>query len=88
MISDLEPIKQLSNLTFVSFRNSKVKNIEPLKNLINLNDIYLDRCQIHDLNPLNQLKNLKKIGLDKCENITEEQVKNLQKALPNLEIYR
>ena len=44
--------------------------------------------QISDLECLRGLKNLKNLINENCPNITDEQVKELQKALPNLNITR
>ena len=48
----------------------------------------LDDTQVIDLEPIRNLINLKQLFLRNCKNITDEQVEDLQKALPNLEIKR
>ena len=68
--------------------NSKVSNIEPLSVLLKLKDIYLDKTQVSNLESLKELENLNFLVIRDCNCITDEQIDDLQKALPELKIYR
>ena len=66
---------------------AQLSNLEPLSKLTNLQVINLHDCQISDLEPIKKLLNLETLDLRDC-NIVDEQVEDLQKALPELEIVR
>ena len=68
--------------------NTDVSNIEPLKKLTNLQELIIDGSEVSDLRALMGLKNLKRLHIGDCKNITDQQVEELQKALPNLKIQR
>ena len=51
---------------------------------MNLKVLELNHTQISDIEPLKELKKLKTITVANCPNISDEQVKDLQKALPYL----
>ena len=85
---DLSPLKNLSGLNTLSLEGSYIKNIKPLSKLINLKELNLNNTSVFDLKPLKELQNLKILSIKGCENIKDEQVDELQKALPNLKINR
>ncbi|MBN2590403.1 MAG: hypothetical protein JXA96_11120, partial [Sedimentisphaerales bacterium] len=85
---DLKPIENLTNLKKINFTSSNINNIEPLAKLSKLENLSLMLTQVCDLEPLKKLKNLKELNISRCPNITDEQIDDLQKALPNLEIRR
>lgn len=85
---ELTPLEDLSNLHTLSFNGTSIKNIEPLSNLINLKKLNINNTFIQDLEPIKKLKNLKQLYIRGCKNISDDQIKELQKALPNLEIIR
>lgn len=87
-VYDLEPIKNLKKLFGLALNHSQINNLETIKAFPNLQALYLDYTQISNLDPLKELKNLKGLSISNCPNITDEQVEDLQKALPNLEIRR
>ena len=87
-ISDINPIKGLINLEDINLRSTQIFSLEPLKGLTNLKTLTLTDTQVSDLEPLKKLTNLQYINLRNCVNITNEQVEDLQKALPNLKIER
>jgi len=87
-ISDLEPIKDLVNLKTLILNNTEVSNFEPLKRLKGLRRLDILHSSICDLEPLKALTELESLSLRYSENITNEQVEDLQKALPNLRIER
>ena len=87
-VSNLEPIKGLNNLKVLYIANTRITNLEPIKGLKNLNSLMLDGTNVTNLEPIKNLINLQLLFLHDCKNITDEQVEDLQKALPNLKIER
>ena len=85
---DLSPLKNLSGLNTLSLDSSHVKNIKPLSKLINLKELKLNGTKVSDLEPIKDIQNLDSLFIRNCPNITDEQVEDLQKALPNLQINR
>ena len=87
-VSDLKPIKGLTNLEFLYLPGTQVTDLEPLKGLSKLRTLYLDNTQISDIKPLHELKVLINLNIGRCPNLTDGQVEDLQKALPDLKINR
>jgi Leucine-rich repeat (LRR) protein len=85
-VSDLEPIKGLVNLQDLYISGTEVTNLESLKGLVSLKNLYMSETQISDIKPLKGLANLQKVLIGGCNNISDEDVEDLQKALPNLKI--
>ena len=70
-ISDLEPIKELSNLESLDLSGTAANDLRPLEVLTNLHTIKLSNTKIKDLEPLRKLTKLKRL------NIAETKVDNL-----------
>ncbi len=87
-VSNLEPLSKLTNLETLELVNIQILNIEPLKNLNNLRILSLYGTQISDLGPLEGLNSLELLDIRNCPNITVQEVEDMQKTLPNLEIRR
>lgn len=87
-ISDLEPLRKLTNLECLDLANLHISTLEPLKNLNNLRILNLHDNLMSDLEPLKEIKSLRRLDIRNCPNITDQQVLDLQKALPDLEIIR
>lgn len=87
-VSDLEPIKGLTKLNFLDLSETQVSDLEPINGLTKLSKLFLRKTQVSDLKPLRGLTNLSLLDLRNCNNIKDEQVEDLQKALPNLTIKR
>jgi Leucine-rich repeat (LRR) protein len=87
-IENLDPISELEKLESLYIGGTQVTSLEPLKSLSNLRELEIDRTKVSDLEPIMGLKNLMDLWMYQCENITDEQVEDLQHALPNLKIYR
>ena len=85
---DLSPLEKLHNLKQLTIQNTPISNLKPIKGLNNLEVIYLVNISISNLEPLKGIKNLKELHIQDCENVTDKQIADLQKALPNLEIKR
>ncbi len=87
-ISDIGPLSALANLMELYLGSNQISDISVLAGLTNLIELYLDNNDIQDILPLKDLKMLKELNVEDCENITDKQVDDLQKALPELEIMR
>ncbi len=62
-ISNLEPLKGLTNLTVLNLDANAIFNVEPLKDLTNLEVLYLENNAIQDVTQLSGLKNLERLDL-------------------------
>jgi hypothetical protein len=85
-ISNLEPIKGLTRLDTLIIDNTQVSDLEPIKGLEHLRCFIADFSEISDLTPVKNLTKLQELSIRGCKNITDEQVEDLQQALPNLKI--
>ena len=88
VIKDLNPLARLTRLQYLRLYSVKVENLDALSSLTNLNNLDLSYMQIKDIEPLKKLVNLKELRLKNCENISDQQIEDLQKALPDLKIVR
>ena len=86
-ITNLDPIKELTNLQFLNLSDVKVSDLGSLKGLVNLETLIIEELPISDIEPIKNLPNLHNLWIYNC-NITNEQVEDLQKTLPNLKINR
>jgi hypothetical protein len=88
-LTELDYLKEkgLTNLKALDLDSTQVSDLEPIKDLKNLQELSLISTQVSDLEPIKNLTNLITLWLINCENITDEQVKDLKKALPELEVY-
>ena len=87
-VRNLEPLKGLINLQTLVLADTDVTNIEPIKGLSKLKDLRLDGTAVSNLEPIKGLTNLERLYIENCINITDRQVEDLQKILPELEIHR
>ena len=85
-VSHVEPLKKLTNLRIFQLISSQVCDITPFETLTNLEVLDLRNNQITDLTPLYNLTGLQYLDLTNNP-ITYEQIKALQKELPDLRIY-
>ncbi len=88
VVIDLTPLEGLTNLQMLYFNGTSIKNVKSLSNLINLKSLHIDNTYVTDLRPLKELKNLEMLTIRGCDGISDKQIKDLQKALPNLEIIK
>ena len=63
-------------------------DLRPIQNLHALVKLRLSNSQIYDIKPLKKLTNLEELYIEHCPNVTDDQVKDVQKALPNCKIIR
>ena len=87
-VSSIEPLRKLKNLQYLHLENNPVTNIEPLTGMVKITSLFLDNTSISDLSPLKSLPDMAILSLKKCKNIQNDQVVELQEALPNLKIVR
>ncbi|MBN1972372.1 MAG: leucine-rich repeat domain-containing protein [Sedimentisphaerales bacterium] len=87
-IPNLKYIKKLNKLEILRINNIKSFEIKLVKNLKNLQSLYVSYTKISNLDPIKGLTNLREFYIRDCNNISDQQVDELQKALPNLKIYK
>lgn len=86
-VSDLEPIKGLSSLRTLYLGGTKVSDLEPIKRLSSLQELDLNSTQVSNLEPIKGISSLQVLGLEGTQ-LSDEQVEELQEALPELTIIR
>jgi Leucine-rich repeat (LRR) protein len=86
LIKDITPLSGIINLKHLVLYQIPISNYESLKDMKNLEFLQLNDISISDLDPIKKLTNLKIIYIYDCPDITNEQIEDLQKALPNLVI--
>ena len=87
-ITDISNIPECQNLKFINlFANYNLVDITPLSECNNIERISLFKCsKINDIFCLKNCKKLKMINLIHCLNITQNQIDDLQEALPRCRI--
>ena len=85
-IGDGDYLKMVQPVKKYVRNNAPFRNIKPLSSLVNLKELDLSGSLVRDLTPIKKLKNLQSLNLENCKNITDKQVEDLQKSLPDLEI--
>jgi internalin A len=87
LVNDITPLSNLTSLNELVLRDIATSDLKPIGKLINLQKLLLSTAIKLDYEPLKELKNLKRLEIGH-KKITDEQVEDLQKALPELEIIR
>ncbi len=88
-IKDIQPLSNLVNIQQLWLINVPISDLEPLRGLTNLISLDLSYSdQISDLEPIKTLISLQELRIQNNIKITNEQVEDLQKALPKCEITR
>lgn len=85
-ISDLTPLAGLTNLRELDLHENQVSDLTPLADLINLTHLGLGNNQISNLTPLFGMNNLTKLYLSGNEELTQNQIDELQEKLPECRI--
>ncbi len=85
--SDLSPLSELKNLRKLDISYTKVIDLSPLAELENLETLHLTNAEVNDLSPLAEVKNLKALHLRKTQ-VSDEQVQELEQALPSCDILK
>ncbi|REJ66358.1 MAG: hypothetical protein DWQ31_14930 [Planctomycetota bacterium] len=86
-VRDASSIAEMKRLTRLSLADTLVTDLRPLAELEELEWLSLDYSHVTDLTPLTELKNLEVLYLRGTQ-VSDEQVRMLQKALPDCEIVR
>lgn len=84
-VSDLTPLTKLKHLHWLNVAISNVTDLTPLAKLKKLEILDISNTQVLDLTPLTKLKNLEEIDISNTQ-VTDEQIQQLQKALPDCRI--
>ena len=87
-VSDLEPLRKLKKLESLSIMSTKVLDLKPIEGLTELQQLWINSTLISDIEPIKSLTKLQTLYMPGCKNITDEQIEDLQKALPDLQIQR
>jgi len=87
IVSDLSPLTELKNLETLWLRGAQVSDLTPLAELKSLRFLDLSGAQVRDLSPLWELKSLEELVLYDTQ-VGDEQMQELQQALPNCRIIR
>ncbi len=85
--SDLSPLSELKNLRNLDISYTKAIDLSPLAELENLETLHLTNAEVNDLSPLAEVKNLKALHLRKTQ-VSDEQVQELEQALPSCDILK
>jgi len=84
-ISDITSLKSLKNLETLTLDDNQISDITLLESLTALQELDLSYNEISDITPLKSLMNLQTLLLS-GNPLAQEQIDELQKALPNCEI--
>ena len=63
IISELEPIKDITTLTYLNIGNNKTGNIDKIEDLVNLQDLNVSRNDIEDISVLKKLTQLRALNI-------------------------
>lgn len=85
-VTNIESIKGLVNMKELHLYDTKISDIEPIKDMTNLYILSLRKTPVSNLEPIKGLTNLQFLLIKECNNITKEQIEDVQKVLPKLNI--
>ena len=85
-LRDVTRLSVLGGLVTLNLSGNEIMDITPLAALTGLRTLYLDNNPIRDLSPLYYLQNLKSLSIKGIE-ITESQLSELSRALPNCAVH-
>jgi Leucine-rich repeat (LRR) protein len=77
-ISDLTPLRRLTNLEVLSLSSNQVIDLSPLRGLTSLTHLSIDRNRINSIAPLTSLTNLELLIL--CDNLVDLEGNQLKKS--------
>ena len=84
-IDDISALKKLTNLTCLDLNGNQISDISTLKKLTNLKVLALDiGDQVNDISALKNLTNLEMLTVFE---ISEKDLRDLRKSLPNCKLY-
>jgi hypothetical protein len=85
-INNIDPLSCLVNLRDLYLVSTNISDVEPLRDLVDMKMLDLHGSNVSDLGPIKGMTHLKRLNIRNCKNITYDQVKDLQKAMPELAI--
>ncbi|MEJ2647634.1 MAG: leucine-rich repeat domain-containing protein [Sedimentisphaerales bacterium] len=85
---DTKVLSGLINLQELNISLTQVSDLTGIETLTKLKILNASYTRISDLEPIKNMTNLQRLDLTNCANITNEQVEDLQKSLPNLKIVK
>ena len=85
-LRNISQLATLGGLVNLNLSDNEIMDIAPLAALTGLRNLYLDNNPIRDFSPLYGLDNLKSLSIKGIE-ITESQLSDLSRALPNCAIH-
>ncbi len=85
-IRDVSRLASLGGLVTLNLSGNEIMDLRPLSALTGLRTLYLDNNPIRDFSPLYSLENLKSLSI-KGIDLTESQLSDLSKALPNCAVH-
>ena len=88
MASDLTPLTHLLELEYLDLSNTSIDDLSPLVNMNKLLKLKLCHTGVTDLTPLRNLSNLRLLKLDGNAKISQAEIAQLLKALPDLKARR
>ena len=86
--NDFATISGLINLQKLSLIETQISDLELLRELTSLQQLSISNTRVSNLEPIRGLINLRSLLMQRCDNISDAQVEDLKKALPNLSILR
>jgi hypothetical protein len=86
-ITSLEPLANLGQLKHLILFSDYVSDLSPVAKLSQLERLELSAQQIHDLSPLLAMSELKTLDLNDTP-ISDAQIAEAQRALPECEVFR
>ena len=84
-ITDIRPLTKIAKLENLTLYEANQSDLEIISELKNLHYLYLYESKITDIQPLTKLTKLNILYLRNC-NITDEQKKDIEEALPDTRI--
>lgn len=87
-VSDVSPLAELKHVERLWLNNTRVSDLSRLAELKNLKHLDLSKTAVTDLSPLKALKKLESLRIVANSQLSDGQVQELKRALPNCEITR
>ena len=85
-LRDISKLGSLGGLVTLNLSGNEIMDLSPLSSLKGLRNLYLDDNPIRDFSPLYSLENLKSLSI-KGIDLTQTQLSDLSKALPNCAVH-
>ena len=86
-LTNVNGLEKLTQLTGLDLRHNQLTSVKGLGKLPQLEWLYLEDNQLTDVKDLEKLTQLETLFLEDNPDLTKAQIDELQKALPNCEIF-